>query len=732
LPYIVGKINFIENDKVYLFLCQYYLKPTKMKYVSFLPFLFFLLWNQPATGRDIFVSMNGNDENPGTQYQPVASLNGAVTLIRQFKSHGLKDDFRIIVGKGTYLMSEPLVLLPEDSGTDEAPLVITTELDAHPVFIGGFPVKNWEKVSDKLWRARVPEAIRYGLRFEQLYVNGAFATRAKSPNNGFYFLNRVEETSVSQSTEKVSPMAIQKITLPNGAMQVVKNTNPKDLDETLVVFYHKWDNTRKRISAVDIDSSAVYVSGEGMEQWNKLDTKTRFIIENSEAALDTCGEWYLNRDGYLYYMPKEGETIENTKIYAPLTSHFVVIKGDEKSKQLVKNIHIENLTFAVSSYHTPYQGNEPAQAASPVEATIMADFASNIELTNCEISQTGTNAIWFRSSCMNCKVSQCYLHDLGAGGVKIGSIQIPVDENDLTRNILVDNNIIRTGGFVFPCAVGVTIFQASDNKITHNEIANFRYSGISVGWVWGYSPSPTKRNTIEFNHIHHLGWGELCDMGGVYCLGASEGTTVSNNVIHHVYSFDYGGWGLYTDEGSTGIVMENNLVYACKNSGFHQHYGKSNIIRNNIFAANLRAQLQATRIEDHLSFTFTNNIVWFNSGTLLSSNWSKINLKSDNNCYWDTRTKDIKFDQQSFTEWKSSGKDRNSIIADPSFVNPKTFNFHLKNKGSLKRIEFKPFEYEKAGVYGSSEWKSLAAFDSKLAQLFDEVVASREKSVPKR
>ncbi len=288
--------------------------------------------------------------------------------------------------------------------------------------------------------------------------------------------------------------------------------------------------------------------------------------------------------------------------------------------------------------------------------------------------------------------------------------------------VTIDNIIISGGGNVFPCAVGIIIFNASDNQLTHNEIANLRYSGISAGWVWGYAYSPSKRNIIQFNNIHHLGWGELSDMGGVYTLGASEGTIVSNNVIHHIYSYDYGGWGLYTDEGSFGIEMENNLVYACKNSGFHQHYGKENIIRNNIFALNLKAQLQATRIEEHRSIVFTNNIIYFDKGTLFTSNWNKFNLLSDYNCYWDTRSKDIKFADKSFYEWQKSGKDIHSVIADPGFVNPAGFDFHFKNLTVVKKIKFVPFNYSQAGVYGSQEWKKLAEFDPALAMSFDEKV----------
>ena len=698
----------------------------KRQSAIFLSIIFLISCQESAFSQKIYVSPAGTDTNPGTIDKPLATLSAARDKARELrKSSRLDEPLEIITAGGEYFMMQPLSLTTDDSGTPASPLVFKAEPGTKAVFRGGIQVSGFEKVSEKLWRAFIPQAAYYDSYFEQLYVNGRRAVRARSPNDGFYRVGNVTETVLEKGGGRSPELAVQKVELDTLDNTGFDTFTKQDFQDALIIFYHNWDNTRKRVTGFSKEGSSVYLTGEGMKPWNPINNKSRYIIENFKAALDYPGEWFLERSGYLYYIPRDGETTDNTIFHIPVIKDFISVQGDPVSGVKAENIRFENLVFEVAGYKTPPGGDEPAQAAAPVDAVVTADFANNIEFRNCEIAHTGTYAFWFRRACSNCIVSQCYMHDLGAGGVKIGETLIRQEMNEITNNITIVNNIIRDGGHVFPCAVGIIIFNASDNKLIHNEIADLRYSGISVGWVWGYAHSPSKRNTVEFNHIHHLGWGELCDMGGVYTLGASEGTTVSNNVVHHVYSFDYGGWGLYTDEGSYGIIMENNLVYACKNSGFHQHYGKENIIRNNIFAYNIRSQLQATRIEEHRSISFTNNIIYFDRGTLLSSNWHKFNLLTDNNIYWDTRTRDIMFGDKGFAEWKKSGKDVHSIIADPQFVNPAAYDFRLKNKSAVRKTGFVPFDYTKAGVNGSEEWKKLAEFDQTLEIKFERLIQGK-------
>jgi hypothetical protein len=295
--------------------------------------------------------------------------------------------------------------------------------------------------------------------------------------------------------------------------------------------------------------------------------------------------------------------------------------------------------------------------------------------------------------------------DGGAGGVLVGttgggqSWAVPGRDgsgDDMTGNTIRDCSILH-GGRLHPAAVGVWIGHASHTTVEACEIADLTYTGVSVGWSWGYAPTRAHHNRVLRNRIHHLGYGVLSDMGGVYTLGVSPGTTVEGNVIHDVTSHHYGGWGLYTDEGSTGIVMRNNLVYRTSAGGFHQHYGRDNSIENNVFAAARDWQLQRSRIEDHTSFVFRRNIVWWDSAApLVRGDWTK-GLETDHNCYWNAAGPVTFPGGGDLAARQAAGQDAGSIVADPLFADPAAGDFALSPDSPARRAGFEPLDPAAAG-----------------------------------
>ena len=330
-----------------------------------------------------------------------------------------------------------------------------------------------------------------------------------------------------------------------------------------------------------------------------------------------------------------------------------------------------------------------------VPGAIIADSVRSCTFDHCNITHAGSYGIELGRACQHNRITHCIVTDLAAGGIKIGEPEIRDNVDEQAFDNEVSDCWITDGGNLFPSAVGVWIGQSHDNAPSvHNEIADFWYTGISVGWTWGYGKSLAQNNHIESNEIHHIGIKHdgdapiLSDMGGIYTLGNEKGTVIRGNVFHDIGAIKYGGWGIYFDEGTTDILAENNLVYRTTHGGFHQHYGKDNIVRNNIFAFGRDAQIQRTRVEDHTSFTFENNIVLWNSGVLLTGNWDKLNVAFDHNTYWDTRGGDIRFGKLLWQQWRKEGMDVHSEIADPGFKDAEHADFHFTGKVPMGFVAF--------------------------------------------
>jgi hypothetical protein len=415
----------------------------------------------------------------------------------------------------------------------------------------------------------------------------------------------------------------------------------------------------------------------------------------------------LGASGDLAYCPRPGELVGKTEFIAPAIDRLLEVNGAD-------HVHFHHLRFQHTQFKLPPDGCPPTQAASLQTAALEIDDARDVTFQNCEIAHTGSYAIWFQKGCHDCGAAQCLLEDLGAGGIRIGEMNMRDDSREQTEGNLIDNNIIRNCGRVHPSAVGVWIGQSASNRITHNDISDTFYTAISVGWSWGYGRSLATNNFIGFNRLHRLGQGVLSDMGGIYTLGVSPGSASIGNVIYEVRAHDYGGWGIYPDEGSTGWNIESNLVWNCTcvephgGGGFHQHYGATNLIANNIFALSSGPPMQATRAENHLSFILERNLIVSSNAEFFTGPWDKIDFESRSNCFVLFGTpKPRQFPNGDLAHWQQTGHELGSILTNCNFLGAWP-DVSLSPNSPAYSIGFTMFNPETAGVYGSPAWQQAA------------------------
>jgi hypothetical protein len=461
-----------------------------------------------------------------------------------------------------------------------------------------------------------------------------------------------------------------------------------------------WSDLRMQIRAVDEAARTVTLSGDPRPS-NK-ENNAQYYIENAPDALDQPGEWYLDRKtGRVQYWAESGEDLAKAEVVGPELQELLLLKGDLEAKKLVQQVILRGLTFGHTDWSLGANGYADTQAAIGIRGDLLAEAASDCRIEDCVFTQLGGYAIELGRACKRFQIIGNEMSGLAAGGVRLGETSVRQEPFDLCQEHVITDNHIHHVGVVYPPAIGVFIIQSGQNRVAHNHIHHLYYTAISAGWTWGYRESPCRENIIEFNHLHDIGQGRLSDMGAVYTLGIQPGTVVRNNLIHDVNSFTYGGWGLYTDEGSTSIILENNVVYRTKSAGFHQHYGKENVVRNNIFAFGKESQLMRTREEAHISFFFTNNIVYFDSGKLLGSNWKNENYVMDYNLYYDARPPAIaslQFSGATFEQWQQRGHDKHSLIANPMFGAPDKYDFRLQTSSPAFKLGFKPIDLSGVGV----------------------------------
>lgn len=675
-------------------------------------------WSPAAEPEPVifYVAPDGHDAWSGLTAQPHAAGNDGpfATIARAQKAlRGLRSDGSLpgpvtIRIRGTHRLAQPLVITPEDSGTAESPVTFTGYDDHRPTLSGGRLITGWRQAERGLWTVQIPEVQSGEWRFMQLFVDGSRRRPARSPNTGYY---RIAQLLPGPADPRAKPIARDKFVFTPGDLRPWSR-----LDDVRVVLMHSWETSIHPIRSIDTSTNIVRFTAPMKEWWSigYWEPKQRYYVENALEFLDQPGEWYLDRtSGVLSYLPLPGEDLRRAEVIAPVLTELVRLDGDAEQGRFVDHVTLRGLNLHHADWELAPEGNSSTQAAVTVPAAFMATGARHCVLEDCEIAHVGTYGVWFGRGCKDNRIQRNHIHDLGAGGVRIGEDRMAEhDVAEASRNVIT-NNYIHDGGHVYAAGVGLWLAQSSYNTVSHNEIHSFDYSGISLGWTWSEAANRTHHNTIEYNHVHHVVRGVLSDAGGIYTLGVQTGTVIRNNVFHDIWPYMGNpamAWGIYFDQGSRGMLVENNLVYHTLTGGLMNTGKPGNTVRNNIFALSARHAVWRWRLQDGPPSVVQRNIFYLTQGELFHEDAGRTDDRTvwDHNLYWRTDGQPLTFYGQPFGDWQARGLDRNSRVADPRFVDPDRFDFRLKPDSPALELGFQPIDTSRVGLVEPTEWQALS------------------------
>ena len=595
----------------------------------YLSFIIFLGWFPSLFAGEIYVSLQGNDKNPGTKEAPFNTLNRAIKQAREWRRLNRPEvagGIYIRLEEGVYAQRNSLFLRPEDSGTPDSPTVICAVDGAHPVISGGVAVTGWkrgcnhpaipEKLKQKIWSAEAPLIGNRRVETRQMWVNGHKVQRAAQfPDGG---LERMIDFNPEEQT----------ITIP-----VSQSVNPERLQnagQLEMIVHQRWAIAILRVKSIDAkDGQAVVRFHEpeshlefahpwpqpviGGEKGN-----SSFCLTNALELLDQPGEWFQEYpSGTIYYYPQASENMETAEVIIPALETLVTIDGT--LSRPVKHIQFNGITFEHTSWMRPsYQGHVTLQGGFPLldayklqepglpekaelenqawitrpETAIRVRGAEHIDFKHCtfrHLSSTGLDYEWAVTAS---SVEDCQFTDIGGTALLVGAFPdgglethipfIPADVRELCSHITIRNNFISNVTNEDWGCVGIGAGYVRNMDISHNEVCHLNYSGICVGWGWTSLESGMCNNRIEANYVHHFA-RRLYDAGGLYTLSNQPGSVMRNNRIEHLIEAPYAtndrAFYIYLDEATDGYTMENNW---CPAERFDSNRpGKKNVWKNN-------------------------------------------------------------------------------------------------------------------------------------------------------
>lgn len=371
---------------------------------------------------EYFIAPYGSSTASGTIDDPFDTLH---TAIKNIDPNGKA--VVINMRGGIYYMENPAVFGVEISGSADAPVTVRAYNGEEVIISGGRPVAGWRALENGMWRAYVPE-----YKFvRNLDVNGIGAVRAQSDAKLFH------KGSFGADANFKDGIIIDKNDVPDGFSG----------ENSELLFQYKWYEYHLKIDRCITDENnpenlklyfkKPFNSTTFFVNKNSMTTDRGFTVINDYSLLDKEGEFYFDRDtGYLYYMPRENENIENAKAYIAKQEVLIKIEGENAGSK-AGNIIFEGLKFANTTWKKgEYEGFSSRQsvvyydmtndikAAVPsyqlIPAAIQVNMAENVVFKDNTFSNLGAVGLGFYDGVSGSVVEGNIFRDTGSSAITVG------------------------------------------------------------------------------------------------------------------------------------------------------------------------------------------------------------------------------------------------------------------------------------------------------------------------
>jgi len=663
----------------------------------------------PLSGQTIYVSTQGNDKNPGTKENPVASFVSAQVLARKIPRNKTAS---VIFANGTYYLPSSVLFTADDSKSNEAKVTYLAEEEGKVILSGGTVLNlEWKPDEKGIFVANVPD----NLTIDQLYINGNRQRMARFPN-------AVAGRNVFDTWELNHNVKPDILNDPLTPERIARWKNPQG---GYIHAMHSalWGDMHWIIRGKNSDGTLNYEGGWQNNRPSKMHPVYR-MVENIFEELDVPGEWFFNaKTRKLYYIPEPQTDLRTAKVEVVRLNKLIEFQGS--SLQPVRSVHLKGFVFRHTA-RTFMENKEPLLRSDWTVyrgGAVVYNGAEDCTISDCEFDQVGGNTIFVNNYNRRITIKGCYIHNSGANGIALvgdpATVRSPIftygpqdyqriehtpgpKGDNYPEDCLVEDCLITLTGRDEKQTAAVHISMAHRIRINHCSIYDVPRAGINIneGTFGGH----IIENCDVFNTVLETGdhgsfnsWGRdrywtpdvrktveaVQKEPGLPFLDMPDPNIIRNSR----WRCDHG-WDIDLDDGSSQYLIINNLLL---NGGLKMREGYHRTATNNIIINNgLHPHVWYINSGD----IFKNNIVFLpyqpaimNSTIANDGKWGQ---ELDFNFYAS--------DKEFMTRYALNGCDINSRNGKPQFIEPEKGDFRVRKDSPALGIGFVNFPMNQFGV----------------------------------